>query len=213
VHFRAALQHFGEAVGLDPTNVEALIEAGSACEAMDDPASAIAAYGIAISAQPERVDILVKRAHLHRLEDHNDEAVADYTAAIRFEPDEPIHYRHRGEAHASADRHAEAVADFTRYLERTEMPDSSKVLDQVRISNRSFVLTERAEAHAELGNMEEALKDARQAVELDRDCSYARTVLAELRFVGTSIFEGGQRHRRGHGGSVPQPIVEVDVHE
>ncbi|MBC8874464.1 MAG: tetratricopeptide repeat protein [Planctomycetes bacterium] len=176
-----ALAHFGEANRLDPTNIDSLLEVAELCSSRSHHSQAIAAYGMAIDSAPERGDVYCSRAFLYQLDNQYDLAITDYSEAIRLDPEDNSIYRNRGNAHAEAGSYAEAVADLTKCLELTDAPDDSKLLDEIRLSNRSSVYAERADAYRKQDDLERAMADVRKAIELEPANPYAQLVHVEVR--------------------------------
>lgn len=176
-----ALTHFGEANRLDPGNIESLLEVADFCSSRGNHSQAIATYGIAIESCPERGDVYCSRAFLYQLDNQYDRAIADYSEAIRLVPEDDSIYRNRGDVHSEASSYTEAVADFTKYLALTDAPDDDRIFDEIRLSNRSSVYAERANAYRKQGDLERALADVRKAIELEPDNPYAQIVQAEVR--------------------------------
>jgi len=176
-----ALAHFGEANRLDPGNIDSLLEVAELCSSRGLRSQAIAAYGMAIDSSADRGDVYCSRAFLYQLDNQYDRAIRDYSEAIRLDPEDDSNYRKRGSAHAEAGSYAEAVADLTRCLELTDAPDDNKVLDDIRLSNRSSVYAERADAYRKQGDPERAQIDVRKAIELEPENAYAQLVQAEVR--------------------------------
>lgn len=180
-HVSEAVAHFSEANRLDPANIDSLLEVARLCSDRDDRAQAIAAYSVAIEACPERPDVYCSRAFLYRLDSQYDLAIADYSEAIRLDPENDSIYRSRGNVYTDAGAYADAVADFTKCLELTDASDDNKLLDELRLSERSSILAERADAHRKQGDLQRATVDIRKAIELVPDNPYAQLVQAEVR--------------------------------
>jgi serine/threonine protein kinase/Flp pilus assembly protein TadD len=155
----AAVKCFDRALELDPAHYWALIGRAEAYIELKKFPEAVADAERAIVARPRSPRGRCLLANVYAFGFHDTErALAEYGKAIAIDPEDPITYHERSLVQRDLDRDDKFLEDTTRALELEERNPSSL---------RSVTLAERSWSLIYLGRYEEALTDARRAIEIE----------------------------------------------
>lgn len=105
------------ALELNPNNVVAYMNRGTAREAAGDLDGALADYEAAIQRSPDYADPYFGRGNVRRVRGDLDGALADYEAMIRLRPHDPMGYANRGALRHVKEDLVGAAEDYRRTLE------------------------------------------------------------------------------------------------
>ncbi|MDR3159245.1 MAG: tetratricopeptide repeat protein, partial [Zoogloeaceae bacterium] len=155
-----------EAIKAKPSSAKAYAERAAAHFEYDEIMKAIADFTIAIKLEPKNADIYSRRAFAYALFGDYVKATEDFSAALRFNPNADD-YINRANIHAAFDEYEKAIKDFGEAIK----------LDKKSV----FAYNARALVYKELGDTENAQKDAEKACELG-SCEMLR-VFEEKGFV------------------------------
>ena len=116
-NFIKAIEHFDNAVALDPELVSAYYNRGNAKDELDQNEEAISDYDIAICLRPDDSQLYSRRgASKSKLGLHS-EAVQDHNEAIRISPYSAQAYTYRGISYAALGAHSDAISDYNRAIQ------------------------------------------------------------------------------------------------
>ena len=166
-----AIEHYTEALKLNPQLVEAYNNRGINYEDKGDFERAIADYTRAIELNPDYADAYNNRGNICNNKGDFERAIADYTRAIELDPDFADTCLNRGLAHYKRGDVERAIADYTRAIELN--PNDGEAHN-----NRGL-------AHYKRGEVERAIADYTRAIELDPD------------FADTCLNRGLAHYKRG----------------
>jgi tetratricopeptide (TPR) repeat protein len=162
------IECYTEAVGLEPTNIKALLARAllhSRERVMNWP-GAIADATEILRLEPRNAEAFDVRAGAEfRVGDHR-RAIEDATEAIRLDPNRTAAYSHRGSAYRELGEWKHAIVDLNEFLNR--------------VPNSSWQLMHRAFSYWSLGDDDRALADINRAVELGPGVTHFRLFRAQV---------------------------------
>jgi serine/threonine protein kinase len=109
-----ALAAYDQAVRLDPTDVEALNNRGTALERMGHYEEALAVYDLAMKLDPTFATVHYNRGYALRKLKRYEEALAEYDQAVKLDPDDVEAHDQRGKVLEQLGRKAEARQAYQR---------------------------------------------------------------------------------------------------
>ena len=215
-----AVEHYREALKIDPRYVDAHFNLGAALFGQGRYEEAIAQYRQAVDIQPDFMLGYNNLGEVFARQSRLDEAITQYQKALAIQPDSVLALNGLGEVLARRGRPAEAVAQFRKVLEI--LPDYVETLKNLawlratcpegdmRNGRQAVELAERATrlcgggradvldalaaAYAETGRFSETRAAARRALELARqsgDHSLANALAARI-----ALYEAGRPYRQ-----------------
>jgi tetratricopeptide (TPR) repeat protein len=187
-----AIGDFTEAGRLAPWDWQPCYRRGLAHAARREHEQAVADFTEAIRLAPDQPDAYLQRALAYTQLGRYDLALGDYTEQIRLNPESPLAYNFRARLYSRQGNHAAAVTDHLRASELdpgnanthsrlawiwATSPDdavrdgrraveSARKACELTQGKRADCLDALAAAHAESGQLDEAVKWAEKAVEL-----------------------------------------------
>ncbi len=189
--YREALATAENAMRTNPTNPDLFELAGHACIALHDSDRAMRAYTKAIQFSSRSFHVYNNRGCLYSQRRDWDHALEDYCKAIAVDPDKPEAYYGRAEAYCGQCRYAKALEDYEASYKRgygslaiyslarllatcpnASIRDGRKSLEyarklcQLTDLNEPYSLDVLSMALAEVGQWEEAVRRAEQALKL-----------------------------------------------
>jgi tetratricopeptide (TPR) repeat protein len=155
--FTQAIEHFSEAIRLDPSRPDAFVRRADVHvrARVANWRAAVVDLTEALRLEPASAATLERRAYAYLRAGDARRAIDDATEAIRLEPKLVAAYAHRGAAYSSLAQWEHAIVDLDLHLRRA--PDSP------------WSLYPRALAHLTLGHLDRARSDADKTIELIAD--------------------------------------------
>ena len=148
-----AIQHYDQAIDINPQLAEAYNNRGNAKHALGRHEEAIADYTNAIRLNPQYADAYNNRGTAKSGLGRHEEAIADCNDAIRLNPQLAEAYYNRGNAKHALGRHEEEIADYT---------------NAIRLNPQyADAYNNRGNAKSTLGRHEEAIVDYDQTIRLN----------------------------------------------
>ena len=114
--YREAIQHYDEAIRINPQDADAYNNRGNAKFALGLYRDAIADCDRAIHLNPQYTAAYYNRGTAQHALGRHHEAIADYDQAIRINPQYTAAYYNRGTAQHALGRHHEAIADYDQAI-------------------------------------------------------------------------------------------------
>ena len=111
--YPGAIEHFSQALALNPQLVEAYNSRGMAYSYIGEADLAIADFDQALALDPDYAVGYCNRGSIYRLKGDRDLAIQDFTSAINLNPDYAAAYGNRGEAWLPLGEWEKARADLT----------------------------------------------------------------------------------------------------
>ncbi|MDE0020141.1 MAG: tetratricopeptide repeat protein [Candidatus Poribacteria bacterium] len=151
-----AIDHYDEAIKLNPRSAAAYNNRGLAYVAEDNLVAAISDYTKAIDLNPNDAKTYYNRGLAYFAvgnRQNRDNAIRDFSKAIELEPNNPGAYNRRGVAYAENNDYESAIKDFGKAIELAP--------------NDVGVYKNRGRAYAENGNHEKAIEDYTEAIRLN----------------------------------------------
>jgi tetratricopeptide (TPR) repeat protein len=205
--YEKALADYGQAIELDPNQVEAYVGRGNTHVDVDQYAAALADYTHAIRLAPNHALAYQNRGYARFKLQLCDEALPDYTRAIELGRNDAEAFVGRGNVLRGLGRYHEALADYSRaveidpnhadaYVNRGNIyydlqQYESALADYTRATelrrNYAEACLNRGKAYFELQRHEEALADFQRAIGLDPD-------LADAYYSRGRAYSALQRH-------------------
>ena len=111
-----AINHYTEAIRLDPNYAAAYHNRGAAWNAKAEYDKAIADYTEAIRLDPKFALMYSNRGYAWNAKAEYDKAIADCTEAIRLDPKSAFAYNNRGAAWNAKAEYDKAIADYTEAI-------------------------------------------------------------------------------------------------
>ena len=197
----SAIEDYSFAIHLDPTDHYALIARGNSYRAVWDFDMAIADYTASIALSDQDPSVFHERGHVYRAKGEMDRAIEDYTQAVARDSRFAIGFFNRGVAHHAKYDFDRAIADYTTALEiepryvyslatlrlekdREYMDDSDAIHNAHRMIRLEptipVALTNRALAYRAKGDLERAIADCNNAIEIEPRRSVAHGLRALL---------------------------------
>lgn len=115
-HHQKAVEDFGRALAIDPTNTPALANRGEAYRLLEAYDEALADFGRVLELEPENAQVLGSRGQVYVALECFDDALADLNRALDLAPDEVWILAERGSAYRSVGRYEEAMTDLNHVL-------------------------------------------------------------------------------------------------
>jgi tetratricopeptide (TPR) repeat protein len=156
--FHAAIDAFNKVIELDPKNVYAYSERGSAYDILGNHQQAIIDYTKAIELEPKNAEGYTVRGDAYQALGKYKQVVADYTKAIELTPKNPTLYSERALAYEYLDKHQQAIADYTKMIELNPKDWSA--------------YNYRGDAFKGLGKYQQAIADYTKVIELHPEDKY-----------------------------------------
>lgn len=217
---QAALADFDRAIELAPQDAENQLKRADALRSLGRRQEAMHSLNRAIELAPADPWARAQRTLLHAASGEWEAALADIDVALELEPGNSYFHARRGEFLAELDRHEEARAAFDEsvrsgpdggyghYLRgghRLLFGEPTEALSDLADAlshgfEKSRVLAQRAESHRQAGDHEQAVRDLREAVELEPDDTYYRACLGEALLFAGAITEAIPLLRAGTPG-------------
>ena len=153
--WKMALEHFSNAVRVDPRNSLYILGRGNAHRALGNLDDAIKDYSEAIRLKPDYASAFFNRGFARDTKGDRDGAVKDYTEAIRFKPDYADAYNNRAIVRFNQGDLKRAIEDYTEAIRHN--PDYTDAYN-----NRGL-------AFYNQDNVDAAIKDYSEAIRLKPD--------------------------------------------
>jgi predicted Zn-dependent protease len=118
-----AINHFSEAIRLDPKSAKSFKSRGDTYWQKKDDDNALADYAQAIELDPKDASTYVHRARIWAGRNNLDAAIADNSEAIRIDPKSAIAYSSRASNFEAKGDHERAMADYRQGIELLLTPD------------------------------------------------------------------------------------------
>ena len=115
--FEKAIEAYGQAIELDPQNMEAYRNRGIAKRFSEDFSGAITDFDQAITLNPQSSEAYAGRGITKYVSGDHQGAIADLTQAIDFNLEVATVYNHRGLAKYYSDDYPGAITDFDKAIE------------------------------------------------------------------------------------------------
>ena len=147
-----AIEHFGEAIRIDPRFVLAYYNRAITLQQLGDEQGAIRDYSEAIRLEPNFADAYTGRGAAYENLKQYDRAIKDYTEAIRIAPGVALIHANRASSYDKLGRHREAISDYEEALRLDPRDDDT-------LDAYAWLLATVADR---------ALRDGKRAVELAR---------------------------------------------
>lgn len=148
-----AVEHYDEAIRLNPRFATAYTYRGNARNALGYHLEAIADFDSAIGIEPQLAEAHNNRGNAKAALGQREEAMADYDEAIRVAPQYAPAYNNRGVTKAELGRYEEAILDY----------DETLRID----SQYASAYNNRGNARGKLNQHYEAIKDCDKAIEIN----------------------------------------------
>jgi len=220
--FEEAMEHYKEALEIQPTYVEAQNNLGNVLAKLGRIDEAITHFQVALALKPEYAEAENNLGHAIALQGNLEEAIIHFRRALEIRPDFAEAHCHLGIALARQGRVEESVTNYKKALEidpdyvealnnlawlRATWPDASyrDGTEAVELAQRVVTITggqqpelldTLAAAYAEAGRFENAVTTARWAMELAAR-QQKRTLVKTLR-ARLGLYEAGSAFRENH---------------
>ena len=160
-----ALENLEKALAINPNSTLALLIKGEilAYQNGSDMPKAIEAYSQAISVNPNDPDLLNNRCGAYMATQQLDLALVDCDRALKIQPNDASIFLIRGNIRLAQDSFEAAVQDYSRAIKLNEQAGNSQ-LNQAAYSNRASALFN-------LGDLNGAMNDVNQAIEIKPDAA------------------------------------------
>jgi serine/threonine protein kinase/lipoprotein NlpI len=161
-----AIGDYSEAISLDPSYATGYANRGNAYLGKRDAQRALDDYSTALRLDPRNVQALVGRGNAYNEMKDGDRAIKDYTEALRYDRNYANAYLNRGRVYLDRKDFISALSDYS---------------DAVRLNPKSGLARQgRGLANEGLGRRDEAIKDLREALQLDSSLTRSREALQRL---------------------------------
>ena len=154
-NYERAVEHYTEALRLNPQLAEAYINRGNTYLNIGDFDRALSDYTEAIRIKPNFAMAYNNRGNAYAKKGDYDRAIEEYTKAIEINPDSAEAYYNRGNAYYNKDDFNRAIADYTKTIQLN--PD-----DADDYNNRGA-------AYYSKGDFDHAIIDYTKAIQLNPD--------------------------------------------
>ena len=151
-NYLKAIEHYSNAIGLNPELYTAYNNRGTAYGSKGEPDRAIEDFDKTIELKPDDPIAYNNRGKVYDSKGELDRAIKDYNKAIELKPDDPTAYNYRGIVYLSKGELDRAIEDFDKTIELK--PD-----DPIAYNNRG-------NAYDSKGEPDRAIKDYNKAIEL-----------------------------------------------
>jgi tetratricopeptide (TPR) repeat protein len=196
-----AIEYYGKAIQLDPSNAKYLNGRGNSLRLMERYDEAAADYTAAISLDPKLSQPLINRGSVYRKQNKLDAALRDFEEALKLEKTNGALYLNRGNLYFDQGKYAEALADYSQAISLKSKSEYFYARGRLYIKQKRYELgiadnTEainldstnaeayrnRSVAYSALGKHNLALEDVKKAVLLKPNSIGMRYNLGYLLF-------------------------------
>lgn len=163
-----AIEYFGRAIALNPSQAEAYVNRGVAHRKIGDLARALSDYDKAVALEPQWSATYSNRGNLHSSMNNHERAIRDHKRAIELSPNSATNYSDRATSYKRMGNYDLAILDYTTAIGLN--PRIAAIYDN------------RGTAYSAKGEHDLAIRDHDKAIQLNPHFALAHNNLGCARF-------------------------------
>jgi serine/threonine protein kinase/regulator of sirC expression with transglutaminase-like and TPR domain len=160
-----AIREYRAALRIDPNTARAYLNIGKVYSEQGQYDNAVTSFSRAIELDPQLGSAYSRRGKLYEKLGEYLKAIVDFSRFIEIKPEQDWYWQRRAQLHRLTGREDLALAGFERAIELCASQIGSRPDDSRGYNARAWSL-------AQIGRIEEALRDAHRAIELDDKKGY-----------------------------------------
>jgi tetratricopeptide (TPR) repeat protein len=175
-----AIHEYRAALRINPNHALCYYNTGLAYKQQGQYEDAIASFSRAIELDPQLDSAYRARGRLYEKLGEHPKAIVDFSRLIEIKPEQDWYWQRRAQLYRLTGQEDLALAGFKRAIELCASRIGSRPDDANGYNDRAWSL-------AQIGRIEEALRDARRAIELDDKKGYHFGTIGTIYALGGNL--------------------------